>query len=93
MSGKISAQSYLGKGSSFTLTLPCQRIVPPENQLIWEKPKADVLLSGTVLLAEDHDDNRHLIANILESFGLQVILASNGKEAVSQCTVKQLLYR
>lgn len=85
MSGKISAQSCLGKGSSFTLTLPCQRIVPPENQLIGEKPKADVLLSGTVLLAEDHDDNRHLIANILESFGLQVILASNGKEAVSQC--------
>jgi CheY-like chemotaxis protein len=41
-------------------------------------------LSGTILLAEDHQDNCKLISRILTSLGLTVFTAKNGKEAVEQ---------
>ncbi len=37
------------------------------------------------MLADDHDDNRRLIARLLTRLGLEVIEASNGIEAVELC--------
>ena len=42
-------------------------------------------LSGKVLLAEDHPDNRRLISRYLESMGLEVIAVENGEQAVEHC--------
>ncbi len=39
---------------------------------------------GRVLLAEDNDVNRLVAVTVLESFGLQVDVAANGREAVVQ---------
>jgi CheY-like chemotaxis protein len=39
-------------------------------------------LSGNVLLAEDHEDNRQLIVMMLTKLGLTVVEARNGEEAV-----------
>ncbi len=93
MSGKITAQSTLGKGSTFCFSLPCKRC---DNNIVATPPldlatvDDDVaLFSGTVLLAEDHDDNRRLIARLLSRLGLDVIVASNGKEAVKLCMEHQ----
>jgi signal transduction histidine kinase/CheY-like chemotaxis protein len=88
MSGHISATSTQGKGSCFSLTIPCQltkkSAIP--NIATGEFLSTDgVILSGKVLLAEDHDDNRRLIARLLERLGLEVILARNGKEAIVEC--------
>ena len=88
MSGKIAVTSKLGQGSSFCLTLPCQH-----NNDDWITSSADsslmdsgeVLFKGKILLAEDHGDNRRLITRLLTSLGLDVIVASNGKEAVQLC--------
>ena len=51
-------------------TSPFSKLDAPEN------------LKGRVLLAEDHPDNRRLIARILERMGLTVTTVENGKDAV-----------
>ena len=81
MSGNIVVTSTLGQGSVFSLTLPCQHnndddvfpvIAPPRHEV------NDKFFKGKILLAEDHDDNRRLIARLLTSLGLDVFVAKNG---------------
>ncbi len=92
MSGNIEVSSELGKGSCFCLTLPYQHDSNDCIAPLVDSPSMDsseVFFSGKILLAEDHDDNRRLIARLLTSLGLEVIVASNGKEAVSLCVANQ----
>jgi len=88
MAGNIMVTSKLGRGSRFCLSLPCQhntndKVVPLGNSS--RASHSGMLFSGKILLAEDHGDNRRLIARLLTSLGLEVIVASNGKEAVQRC--------
>ncbi|PKI13088.1 hybrid sensor histidine kinase/response regulator [Colwellia sp. 12G3] len=92
MSGNIAATSVLGEGSRFCLTLPCQHNIDDKVNLLPDSSlldSSDIFFSGTILLAEDHDDNRRLIARLLRSLGLEVIVARNGKEAVKFCVEHQ----
>ena len=92
MSGNISVTSKLGQGSTFCLTLPCIHINNDRLSTITASPiehDSASLFSGKILLAEDHDDNRRLIARLLSGLGLEVIVASNGKEAVQLCLEHQ----
>ena len=93
LDGDISVKSNVGSGSEFIFTMsiyttdntrwlndmsevklvetsPFSKLDAPEN------------LKGRVLLAEDHPDNRRLIARILERMGLTVTTVENGKDAV-----------
>ncbi len=92
MSGNIAVTSELGEGSCFCLTLPYHHYIDDKvNPLADSTPieSRDIFFSGKILLAEDHDDNRRLIARLLTSLGLEVIVASNGKEAVKLCVEHQ----
>jgi len=88
MGGSIAVTSVLNQGSTFTLLLGCDLIeetgIAPisiiANQL--ELSSTVDNFSGQVILADDHDDNRRLIARLLSSLGLEVLCASNGREAV-----------
>ena len=89
MGGSIDVESELNYGSDFVFTLPCKEyscddntenktVLPSVEQIVAEKS-----LTGKIVLADDHQDNRRLIARLLESLGLEVITARNGSEAIS----------
>ncbi len=76
--GEITVESELGKGSVFTLMIP----VSSEDEKDQISQEA---LSGTetILIVDDEEFNRTLGKEILESLGYTVLLASDGKEALS----------
>ncbi|KGJ92443.1 ATP-binding protein [Thalassotalea sp. ND16A] len=84
MGGEINLNSTLNVGSTFTFSFPYIKA----NALIAAKQRKTELnlltekITGTILLAEDHDDNRRLIARFLSRLGLDVVSAKNGKQAI-----------
>lgn len=91
MSGKIMVTSEVNQGSTFVFSLPCGEIYSKTVNI--DSPQDEPSYgaygrkrySGTILLADDHYDNRRLIARLLTSLGLKVLSASNGKEAIELC--------
>lgn len=95
MAGNITVTSVLNQGSTFVLKLPFGEVYPSltsidgnekEQTTTQGKKKSYV---GKILLADDHYDNRRLIARLLTGLGLEVIEASNGREAVELCVEHQ----
>ncbi|MFT6194380.1 MAG: signal transduction histidine kinase/DNA-binding response OmpR family regulator [Cognaticolwellia sp.] len=89
MGGKIEVESELNQGSVFAFSLPCAASFSEQcseskissTRVTVEKEFSK--LQGTILLADDHNDNRRLIARLLVSLGLEVLTARNGLEAVA----------
>ena len=76
--GHISVESEVGYGTTFTVLLPAtEGVVAPEVT-------AEPVLSGSgsVLLVEDEEGVRRLIATILEQYGYSVLAAPDGVEAL-----------
>lgn len=48
----------------------------------WPSANEERQYQGTVLVAEDNDDNRRLVARLLARFGLNVLTVTSGREAV-----------
>ena len=89
MAGQITVTSQLGQGSTFILKLPIGEVFSSSevnsNLNEQDNNSSDNDFVGNILLADDHDDNRRLIARLLTGLGLEVIEAKNGKEAVELC--------
>jgi ligand-binding sensor domain-containing protein/signal transduction histidine kinase/CheY-like chemotaxis protein len=80
MGGIIDVESEIGQGSIFTLILP---FTPTSStEIVKEFKVTKKTYSGAILLAEDHDDNRHLMSRLLTGLGFEVYTATNGYEVI-----------
>ncbi|PJG85784.1 aerobic respiration two-component sensor histidine kinase ArcB [Conservatibacter flavescens] len=77
MGGDLIAESELGKGSTFTLTIQAKEIATPLTAIT---PKVNLNLH--ILLVEDIEVNIIVAKNILEKQGYRVDIAMSGKEAL-----------
>jgi signal transduction histidine kinase/CheY-like chemotaxis protein len=85
MGGNITLQSQLGRGSVFAFSLDLARAPrpAPASDSDFGGLEATNLLGGIVLLVEDNLVNRMIGAEMLKSFGLDVVEAEDGLQAVA----------
>jgi signal transduction histidine kinase/DNA-binding NarL/FixJ family response regulator len=99
LGGDVNLESEVGVGSRVTIRVACQlsddqpmlEFLTQESQLI---PEKDPLLSfatnsfdANILVAEDNPDNQLLIKLLLQTWGLEPDIASNGAQAVEMALV------
>jgi len=78
----VGVTSTLGAGSLFHAVLPFVPIRPIESRLC--RPPAEPA-RGHVLVVEDDDRDRELIASTLARAGYGFEIARNGADAISRC--------
>ena len=89
MGGDITVSSQVGKGSVFVIQLPLKE---GEAQAVQQqgqgpgRPEAPDPDRRTcrVLIADDVEDNRELLVQILGPAGFEIRLATDGEEAVKE---------
>jgi two-component system cell cycle sensor histidine kinase/response regulator CckA len=79
--GMITVESELGKGTTFTVTMPASDEVPTSSQgisegLVGKKQK------GTILLVDDEDSILRVCDRMLKAMGYEVLTARNGGDAL-----------
>ncbi len=90
MGGSLSVQSQIGKGSTFYLEIPVEKITLPEqipivhpNTLLQAK-QGDRVKPYRILIADDTATNREVVEALLKEFTFEIYQACNGKETLEQ---------
>jgi two-component system, cell cycle sensor histidine kinase and response regulator CckA len=83
--GAIGVRSEPGEGTTFTVLLPTPRDARELDRLSGHfGVESDLQGVGTILVADDEEGVRSLVANILRDAGYTVELAADGAEAVER---------
>ena len=98
LGGEVTVRSEVGKGSTFSITVPAgvdvtkQRLLDRQNITETLKQEYDkfeqVKFSGNCLVAEDVLANQMVIKRMMEKVGVEVTIANDGKEAVQHAQSK-----
>jgi signal transduction histidine kinase/BarA-like signal transduction histidine kinase len=91
MNGEIFVQSQINNGSSFIFEIELEEVENIEKNNYHDKTlqnnntrNFETLKYKTILLVEDNMINQEIVLGLLEDSGLNIIIASNGKEAISK---------
>ena len=89
MQGSLEVDSALGRGSRFTLRLPLRLPgvdpqTPPHVAPLTEPGTESATGSLSILVAEDHDVNQMLIAELLARSGHRSVIVCDGAAAVAE---------
>ena len=97
MGGEIFVESELGKGSQIKIELPMKVVEAAEEKttdknVCSEEEEAFDYAHRRVLLVEDNELNVEIMEELLSITNIQVEKASNGQEAVSMVSEKDIGY-
>jgi signal transduction histidine kinase/CheY-like chemotaxis protein len=88
MGGELTVTSAVGKGSVFTVTLPCDdqvdepSVSPDSARVVATRQRLRLTGRGRVLVAEDSPVNREVMADFLNELDCEADFVTNGLEAV-----------
>ncbi|MBL8174952.1 MAG: response regulator, partial [Bryobacterales bacterium] len=82
MGGHIGVSSEMGKGSTFTVHLPCRPATAPAEAPLSSAPSKQSTLS--ILLVEDNLINQRVAMRVLERAGYTISVAANGREGIEK---------
>jgi len=85
MGGRIDARAVLGRGATFQVDLPLERVRAVEDEV--EDDEEEVSLEGLrVLVAEDHPTNQKVVEIILQPFDVVLTMVEDGQAALEAFT-------
>jgi two-component system cell cycle sensor histidine kinase/response regulator CckA len=85
--GALFVESELGRGSTFRLLLPASHhmVVKAISDIPPESHPTEFNALGKVLLVDDDKDVRFVTHDMLKRFGMEVVEACSGREALNIC--------
>ncbi|MBT3234414.1 MAG: response regulator [Bdellovibrionales bacterium] len=90
LGGELSLDSQIGEGTTFTATFPV--VVKSEDDCQSLEVKSVQPRSGSVLVIDDEEDIREILAEMIEDMGMTVEQADDGDTALEMVKLKRYDY-